>query len=81
MQVTVLSSNMQTNFKKNQLLSWRTNIVKTVLITGATDGIGKHLAKKLSSEGHHVILHFHYFTSFHCIIRTIKRLQTIVFNQ
>lgn len=32
-------------------------MVKTILITGSTDGIGKHLAKKLASEGHHVIIH------------------------
>lgn len=32
-------------------------MVKTILITDATDGIGKHLAKKLVSEGHQVILH------------------------
>lgn len=31
--------------------------MKTILITGSTDGIGKHLAKKLASEGHQVILH------------------------
>ena len=32
-------------------------MVKTILITGSTDGIGKHLAKKMASEGHHVIIH------------------------
>lgn len=32
-------------------------MVKTILITGATDGIGKHLVKKLASQGHQVILH------------------------
>lgn len=31
--------------------------MKTILITGSTDGIGKHLAKKLAGEGHQVILH------------------------
>lgn len=30
---------------------------KTILITGSTDGIGKHLAMKLAGEGHEVILH------------------------
>lgn len=30
---------------------------KTILITGSTDRIGKHLAMKLASEGHEVILH------------------------
>ncbi|MFX3826761.1 SDR family NAD(P)-dependent oxidoreductase, partial [Streptococcus suis] len=30
---------------------------KTILITGSTDGIGKHLAMKLAREGHEVILH------------------------
>lgn len=30
---------------------------KKILITGSTDGIGKHLAMKLASEDHEVILH------------------------
>lgn len=32
-------------------------MIKTILITGATDGIGKHLATKFATEGHEVILH------------------------
>ncbi|MGT2666887.1 SDR family NAD(P)-dependent oxidoreductase [Streptococcus rifensis] len=31
--------------------------MKTIIITGATDGIGKHLAKKLAAEGHRLIIH------------------------
>lgn len=31
--------------------------MKTIMITWAADEIGKHLAKKLVSEGHSVILH------------------------
>ncbi|MBS4455994.1 SDR family NAD(P)-dependent oxidoreductase [Tuanshanicoccus lijuaniae] len=32
-------------------------MVKTIIITGSTDGIGKHLAMKLAGEGHEIILH------------------------
>lgn len=31
--------------------------MKTIIITGSTDGIGKHLAKKLATEGHNLIIH------------------------
>lgn len=31
--------------------------MKTILITGSTDGIGKIVANRLATEGHHVVLH------------------------
>ena len=30
---------------------------RTILITGATDGIGKHTAQKLASDGNHLLVH------------------------
>lgn len=32
-------------------------MLKTTLITGATDGIEMHLAQKMANEGHEVIIH------------------------
>lgn len=32
-------------------------MTKIILVTGSSDGIGKHLATILASEGHEVILH------------------------
>lgn len=47
---------------------------KTILITGATDGIGKHLAKKLVSEGHEVIIHGRNPKKIENTINEIKKL-------
>ncbi|MGT2913216.1 Dehydrogenase with different specificities (related to short-chain alcohol dehydrogenase) [Streptococcus criceti] len=32
-------------------------MTKTILITGSTDSIGKHLATKLASQGHEIVLY------------------------
>lgn len=37
--------------------SLATQTPRTFLITGATDGIGRHTAEKIASDGHHLVLH------------------------
>lgn len=48
--------------------------MKTIIVTGATDGIGKHLAKKLVAEGHHLILHGRNKQKLEATVREIKAL-------
>lgn len=37
--------------------SFSTMAARTILITGATDGIGQHTAKKLAADGNHLLIH------------------------
>ncbi|RAK04149.1 short subunit dehydrogenase [Halanaerobium saccharolyticum] len=32
--------------------------MKTILVTGATDGIGRETAKELAEKGHRIIIHY-----------------------
>ena len=50
---------------------------KTIVITGATDGIGKEIAKQLAVEGHHIVIHGR---SDEKCIRTKKEIQALVPN-
>lgn len=47
--------------------------VKTILVTGATDGIGKQIAYKLAFIGHHVIVHGRNEEKYQATIQDINR--------
>ncbi len=47
---------------------------KTILITGATDGIGLETAKRLAAKGHHVLLHGRNRTKLEALEKTLLAL-------
>jgi len=49
---------------------------KTILITGSTDGIGLETAKKLASQGHHVLLHGRNPEKLKAAEKTVSELST-----
>lgn len=45
---------------------------KIILITGATQGIGKETAKTLAEQGHHIIIHGRNLTKLKAVAEEIK---------